>query len=76
MLHQPMTFDVWSTLFQNGFMRVFTFLALLSMVYHTWVGMWTVLTDYVKCSYLRLTLCVIVILSLFSYLAWAVIILL
>jgi succinate dehydrogenase / fumarate reductase membrane anchor subunit len=76
MLHQPMGFDVWSALFQNTGMRVFTFLALLSMVYHTWVGVWTVLTDYIKCAYLRLTLCLMVILSLFSYLAWAVSILL
>jgi succinate dehydrogenase / fumarate reductase membrane anchor subunit len=72
MLHQPITFDLWSALFQNGFMRVFTFLALLSMVYHTWVGIWTVFTDYVKCSCLRLTLQIIVILALFSYLAWGV----
>lgn len=72
MLHQPIDFDTWATLFQHDWVRVFTFLALLSFVYHTWVGIWTVLTDYVKCAQLRLLLHVIVVLSLFSYLAWGV----
>lgn len=74
MFNQPVTFEVWSALFENGFMRVFSFLALLSMVYHTWVGIWTVFTDYMKCPYLRLTLQVMVILALFSYLVWGVVI--
>ena len=72
MLQQPITFNAWSLLFQNDFMRAFTFLALLSMVYHTWIGIWTVLTDYISCSRLRLMLQIIVILALFSYLAWGV----
>ncbi|MDF3054117.1 MAG: succinate dehydrogenase [Gammaproteobacteria bacterium] len=72
MLNQPMSFGLWTALFQNGFMRIFTFLALLSMVYHTWVGMWTVLTDYINCPRFRLLLVIVIVLSLFSYLAWAV----
>lgn len=70
--HQVLTYADWQALFANGFMRVFTFLALLSVVYHTWVGLWTVLTDYIKCSSLRLTLQVIVVIVLLGYLVWGV----
>ncbi|MFT3741652.1 MAG: succinate dehydrogenase, hydrophobic membrane anchor protein [Gammaproteobacteria bacterium] len=72
LFHSPLTFQVWHDLFQHGWMRVFSFLALLSMVYHTWIGIWTVLTDYIKCAYFRLTLLVLVIAALLSYLVWGI----
>lgn len=71
-LHSPLQYSDWHALFSNTCMRVFTFLALLSTVYHTWVGIWTVFTDYVKCIYLRSTLLALVIFALFAYLAWGV----
>ncbi|MCK5893011.1 MAG: succinate dehydrogenase, hydrophobic membrane anchor protein [Endozoicomonadaceae bacterium] len=39
-------FEQWSELFQHTFMRVFTMMALLALVGHAWVGMWTIATDY------------------------------
>lgn len=74
MLHQPMTYDLWADLYDNVLMRVFTFFALLSMVYHTWVGVWTVLTDYIKCACLRLILLVLAMLALLGYMVWGVMI--
>lgn len=70
--HSPLSYEVWHGLFTCEAMRVFTFLALLSVVYHTWVGIWTVLTDYIKCPCLRLTLQVLVVLALIGYLVWGV----
>jgi len=72
MLHSPLQYADWQALFKCGWMRAFTFLTLLSVVYHTWVGMWTVFTDYVKCAYLRLTIQVLTILALFGCLVWGV----
>jgi succinate dehydrogenase / fumarate reductase membrane anchor subunit len=72
LLHHPLAYANWQGLFANGFMRVFTFLTLLSVVYHTWVGLWTVFTDYIKCSCLRLILQVIVVIALLGYLVWGV----
>ena len=72
LLHHPLTYANWQGLFANGFMRIFTFLTLLSVVYHTWVGLWTVFTDYIKCSWLRLILQVIVVIALLGYLVWGV----
>ncbi|HVV68622.1 MAG TPA: succinate dehydrogenase, hydrophobic membrane anchor protein [Gammaproteobacteria bacterium] len=70
--HHALTYADWQALFANGFMRIFTFLALLSVVYHTWVGIWTVFTDYIKCSSLRLILQAIVVIALLGYLVWGI----
>lgn len=72
LINAPVSYAVWHGLFANGWMRVATFLALLSMVYHTWVGLWTVFTDYIKCPYLRLTLQILVVIALIGYLVWGI----
>lgn len=36
----------WQALFNHGWMRMFSLVALLSLCAHAWVGMWTVSTDY------------------------------
>lgn len=72
MLHSPLQYADWHALFSHVFMRIFTFLSLLSVVYHTWIGMWTIFTDYLKCPWLRLTLQILVILVLIGCLVWGV----
>lgn len=37
--------------FGDVFMRVFSFVALVSFVSHVWVGLWTVATDYIRPHY-------------------------
>ena len=69
-MHPGIDFASWGNLFSNTGMRVFSFLALLSLVLHAWVGVWTIFTDYIKPYVLRLVLQVLLILALFSYLAW------
>lgn len=44
--HPNLGFAEWAELFSHLWMRVFTLLALLSIVAHGWIGLWTVLTDY------------------------------
>ncbi len=39
-------FTQWHALFSQGWMRVFSLLALVALAAHAWVGMWTVSTDY------------------------------
>lgn len=72
LMHQPLDYLQWRGLFDHGWMRIFSFLTLLSMLYHTWIGMWTVFTDYITCPCLRLGLQVAVIIALLSYLVWGV----
>jgi succinate dehydrogenase / fumarate reductase membrane anchor subunit len=71
-VHPPNTYVAWRSLFANGWMRAATLLFLLSLVAHAWVGMRDILMDYIKPTGLRLTLEVLVILTLVIYAAWSV----
>ena len=42
------TYEIWSGLFSNIAVKVFTFITLLCLLVHTRIGIWQVLTDYVK----------------------------
>jgi len=70
--NSPLTYPVWRDLFTQGWMRVATLLFAVSLVWHAWVGVRDILMDYIKPDGLRLTLQVLFILLLASYLGWAV----
>lgn len=71
-VQSPIDFDQWSYLFSYTWMRLFSFFALFSLVLHSWVGIWTVLTDYIKCSCIRLTFQIVVIMFLILCLVWGI----
>ncbi len=50
------TFEIWQGLFSNIFMKAFTFITLVAIMYHVRIGLWQVLTDYVKAPGLRATI--------------------
>lgn len=57
----------WYAFFGNTFTKVFTMLALVSVLVHAWIGLWQVLTDYVKVAALRALLQLAVIVALVAY---------
>ncbi|NAX17832.1 MULTISPECIES: succinate dehydrogenase, hydrophobic membrane anchor protein [unclassified Vibrio] len=57
----------WTQFFGGTFTKVFTMLALVSVLIHGWIGLWQVLTDYIKCSKSRGGLQLVVIAVLFGY---------
>jgi len=61
------TWQVWSGFFSSAFTKVFTLLALFSILIHAWIGMWQVLTDYVKPVALRLSLQLLIVVALAVY---------
>ncbi|WP_394202198.1 succinate dehydrogenase, hydrophobic membrane anchor protein [Shewanella waksmanii] len=65
----PLTYDVWHGLFSTLPMKVFTLLALVSILVHAWIGIWQVLTDYVKPLALRGVLQFVFVVTAFAYLA-------
>ena len=71
-VHDPVTYSQWSALFSCSWMKYFTFLTVLSLIAHAWVGMWTVLTDYITCLYMRTTLHGIFVLAFLAYLLWSI----
>lgn len=73
-LFNKVDFLVWHTFMTSLPMKLFSLLAVLSLVAHSWVGMWTVLTDYIKSSGLRLVLQSLIIIAIIVYLFWGVLV--
>lgn len=64
--------ESWRALMSGGFMRFATFIFIVSLCYHAWVGVRDIWMDYVKHAALRLTLHVLTILSLVGCAGWAI----
>lgn len=74
-----LTFTQWHGFFASTAMRIFSLLALLSLAGHAWVGLWTVLTDYVTtrqmgplANFMRLVLQVGMAIFIFVYVVWGI----
>lgn len=62
--HPDLTYDDWHALFAADWMKIATLLFFLSLLFHSWVGVWTIFTDYVTCSLIRLVLNTVVVFAL------------
>ena len=67
----PPHYGAWKALFANQGMKLATFLFLVSLFLHVWVGMRDILMDYIKPAALRLALESAVIVALIAYAGWA-----
>lgn len=61
------TYAQWSGLFGQFWFKIFTISALLALVAHIWVGMWTVATDYLKNTIVRFLVLALIALTNFTY---------
>jgi succinate dehydrogenase / fumarate reductase, membrane anchor subunit len=68
----PYNYTVWRDLFTQGWMRVATLLFAASFAWHAWVGVRDILMDYVKPAGVRLSLQIVVLLTIAAYLAWTI----
>ncbi len=57
-------------LFNNLFFKISTFVFLLFLMLHAWIGVWTIFTDYIHCSVLRGTLFVLIFLVMAFCTLW------
>lgn len=72
-------YEQWQDLFQATWMRIFSLLALLALVAHAWIGVWTISTDYLTSlsfgksatavRFIFQCACAIIV---FVYLAWGI----
>lgn len=46
-MNPDLTQAQWSELFSQLWMRVFSLITLVSIIAHAWIGLWSVLTDYI-----------------------------
>ncbi len=65
-------YEEWTDLFAQQWFKLATFIALISLFYHAWVGTRNIWMDYVKPVSVRLSLQVITILWLVGCAGWAV----
>lgn len=73
--HLPMDYHGWKALFAPQWFRVMTFMFLLAVFWHAWIGMRDILMDYIKPTGIRLALQVAVVLALIAYSVWSMTIL-
>ena len=71
LLPGEMGYDKWSAIFSHQWMKVLTFVVIVSLAYHVWVGVRDVLMDYVKPLATRLVLQVAAIVWLVGCAGWA-----
>lgn len=72
LLPGPMGYAKWAGIFASQWMKLLTFVTIVALIYHVWVGMRDVLMDYVKPVGLKLTLQVAVIVWLVACGGWAI----
>lgn len=72
LLPGEMGYDKWAGIFSRQWMKVLTFVVIVSLLYHVWVGMRDVWMDYVKPVGIKLVLQVFTIVWLTGCAGWAI----
>jgi succinate dehydrogenase / fumarate reductase membrane anchor subunit len=72
LLPGEMNYDKWAGIFSSNWMKVLTFVAIVSLLYHVWVGMRDIWMDYIKPVGVRLGLQVFTIAWLVGCAGWAI----
>lgn len=67
MMTPGLSFPDWHALFSNFLVKVATAVFALSLLTHAWVGIWTIVTDYVTCPILRCVFHTVVFLALTAF---------
>ena len=72
LLPGPLNYDKWSGIFAAQWMKVLTFVVIVSLLYHAWVGVRDIWMDYIKPVAVRLVLQVFTLVWLVGCAGWAV----
>ena len=71
----------WKALFEHTWMKVFTLMAALSLAAHSWIGLWSVFTDYLTermlgpgGNVIRLSCQLSTSIALVAYVIWVIVI--
>lgn len=74
LLNGNVGYEQWYGFIMSLPMRLLSLVAIIALAGHAWVGMWTVFTDYVKSTGLRIVLQAAMIIAILVYLFWGVMI--
>ncbi len=67
----PIAYESWAGIFAAPWMKVLTFVVIISLLYHVWVGVRDIWMDYIKPVGLRLALQVFTIVYLVGCAGWS-----
>lgn len=74
LFHSQLDYVQWHALFHHVGFQVASIIALFALSLHAWIGVWTVTTDYMKCTALRLSIQMLVVLWLLGQFIWGLMI--
>lgn len=69
---EPLGYDRWAAIFSQQWMKVLTFVTILALAYHAWVGVRDIWMDYIQPVGIRLALQVFSIVWLLGCAGWAI----
>lgn len=72
LFHPDLDYATWNGLFSQTWMRIFSLLAFVSLAAHAWIGLWIVVTDYIKPTGIRFIVQIAIIIAIFIFLVWGV----
>jgi succinate dehydrogenase / fumarate reductase membrane anchor subunit len=64
------SYQAWHGFFASGPVKFMTFLFALSLCFHAWIGIRDIWMDYIKPTWIRLTLHSLTLLALLGYAGW------
>ena len=70
--HGGLDHAIWTSLFASGAFKLASFLFMMSLLFHAWVGVRNIAMDYIKPTGVRLTFQVAVICALIAYAGWTI----
>ncbi len=65
-------YALWQQLFDHNGFKLASFLFMVSLLYHAWIGMRDIYMDYLKAVALRLAFEAITVVVLVGYLGWTI----
>jgi succinate dehydrogenase / fumarate reductase membrane anchor subunit len=65
-------YDAWKATLANGLFRLASFVFMLSLLWHAWVGVRNISMDFLKPVAVRLTFQVVVVVLLVAYAGWTI----
>ena len=67
---EEITYGAWIEFADSYSFKFFTFFAVVNLVVHAWIGMWTVSTDYTKSTFVRISFQIFMVILFLAYIAW------
>lgn len=68
--HATDSFDAWLLFFERPSVKILTCMALIALLFHAWIGVWTITTDYLKSTRVRLLVQAMIVSLLGVYGVW------